>query len=203
MPKLHFTLFQVFRQWEVTHNKERKDKHKESRWCIFMFSLCSLLQPLPTIQALDTGYCMWLCVLKRFSEKKILTSLGHCNESLSPVKSHSGVAQPVNAQKPICSAITHSIFPTQELIYKSCTLRSLKNTIGTIALNLFGINHLKSCSKRHFICILLNTNLFDFDVCVYELNTLQSYSREKTILSKDHNQFYIYYIQYILHLLHL
>ena len=93
------------------HNKERKDKHKESRWCVSFFSLCSLLWPLstiwaldtsrwcvsffslcsllwplPTIWALDTGYCMWLRVLKRFSEKKILTSLGHCNESLSPVR---------------------------------------------------------------------------------------------------------------------
>ena len=157
----------------MTHNKQRKDKHKESRWCIFIFSLCSLLRPLPTTQALDTGYCMWLRVLKRFSEKKILTSLGHCNESLSPVRVALESPSQLMHRGAICSAITHSIFPTQELLYKSSTLLSLeKYTIGMIALFLFGINHPKSCSKRHFSCTLLNTNLSDFDVCVSELNTL-------------------------------
>ena len=174
------------------HNKERKDKHKESRWCVSFFSLCSLLWPLstiwaldtsrwcvsffsvcsllwslPTIWALDTGYCMWLRVLKRFSEKKILTSLGHCNESLSPVRvTLESPSQLMHRSASAPGAITHSIFPTQELIYKSSTLLSLANTIGSIAFFLFGINHPKSCSKRHFTCILLNTYLFDFDVCV-------------------------------------
>ena len=111
---------------------------------------------------------MWLRVLKRFSEKKILTSLGHCNESLSPVRvTLESPSQLMHRSASALGAITHSIFPTQELIYKSSTLLSLANTIGTIiALFLFGINHPKSCSKRHFTCILLNTYLFDFDVCV-------------------------------------
>ena len=110
---------------------------------------------------------MWLRVLKRFSEKKILTSLGHCNESLSPVRvTLESPSQLMHRSASAPGAITHSIFPTQELIYKSSTLLSLANTIGTIALFLFGINHPKSCSKRHFTCILLNTYLFDFDVCV-------------------------------------
>lgn len=161
------------------HNKERKDKHKESRWCVSFFSLCSLLWPLPTIWALDTSrWCvsffslcsllwLWLCVLKRFSEKKILTSLGHCNESLSPVRvTLESPSQLMHRSASAPGAITHSIFPTQELIYKSSTLLSLANTTGTIVLFLFGINHPKSSSKRHFTCILLNTYLFDFDVCV-------------------------------------
>ena len=113
-------------------------------------------------QAIACGY-----VLKRFSEKKILTSLGHCNESFSPVRvTLESPSQLMHRSASAPGAITHSIFPTQELIYKSSTLLSLANTIGTIALFLFGINHPKSCSKRHFTCILLNTYLFDFDVCV-------------------------------------
>lgn len=110
----------------MTHNKERKDKHKESRWCISFFSLCSLLWPLPTIRALDTGYCMWLCVLKRFSEKKILTSLGHCNESFSPVRvTLESPSQLMHRSASAPGAITHSIFPTQELIYKSSTFNTV------------------------------------------------------------------------------
>lgn len=115
---------------------------------------------------------MWLRVLKRFSEKKILTSLGHCNESLSPVRVALESPSQLMHRGASAQQLHTPFFPTQELLYKSSTLLSLENTIGMIALFLFGINHPKSCSKRHFSCTLLNTNLSDFDVCVSELNTL-------------------------------
>ena len=60
--------------------------------------------------------------------------------------------------------LSNYAFPTQELIFESFALPSLENTIGTISLFLFAINHRKSCSKKH----LKNIILQNIDcVCVY------------------------------------
>ena len=58
--------------------------------------------------------------------------------------------------------LSNYTFPTQELIFQSCALPSLDNTIGTISPFLFAINHRKSCSKRHLKDIIL----LNIDLCV-------------------------------------
>lgn len=85
---------------------------------------------------------MWLRALKKVFREENSDQF----ESLSPDRvTLESPSQLMHRSASASGVITHSIFPTQELIHKSSTLMSLENTIGKIALFLFGINHPKSC----------------------------------------------------------